>query len=186
VYFENWSGVQELDTLPCGNSFTANAGDAHIYGGEFEATVLLMQGLVLSGNAGYTHATIVSSDAGTGIMPGTRVQDVPDWTSSVSLAYRRSISNQLAVTALVENDYVGDRTDVTYSTNNLPSYDLTNLRAGVEGDRWKAVLFVKNLLNTRALLSDAPQLSVYIPTYNRVAVSQPLTIGIDLSYRFGR
>jgi iron complex outermembrane receptor protein len=185
VYFENWSGVQELDTLPCGNSFTANAGDAHIYGGEFEATVLLMQGLVLSGNAGYTHATIVSSDAGTGIMPGTRVQDVPDWTSSVSLAYRRSISNQLAVTALVENDYVGDRTDVTYSTNNLPSYDLTNLRAGVEGDRWKAVLFVKNLLNTRALLSDAPQLSVYIPTYNRVAVSQPLTIGIDLSYRFG-
>jgi outer membrane receptor protein involved in Fe transport len=140
--------------------------------------------LILSANSGYTNATIVSSSAG--VKPGTRVQDVPDWTSSVSLAYRHSMSNRLAFTALAENDYVGTRMDVTYGTNYLPSYDLTNLRAGVEGDQWKAVLFAKNLFNQRALLSDTPQLSVYIPTFNRIAVNQPLTIGIDLSYHFGR
>ncbi len=184
AYFENWNGVQEFIPLSCGFGFTGNAGDAHIYGGEFETTVLLTEGLILSANAGYTNATIVNSSAG--VKPGTRVQDVPDWTSSVSLAYRRSISNQLAFTALVENNYVGTRMDVTYATNYLPSYDLTNLRAGVEGDRWKAVVFAKNLLNQRALLSDTPQLSVYVPTFNRVAVNQPLTVGIDLSYHFGR
>ena len=186
AYFENWSGVQERVTLPCGYGFTGNAGDAHIYGGEFEARFLLAQGLILSANAGYTHAAIVSSGVGTGIAPGTRVQDVPDWTSSVSLAYRRSLSNQLTFTALLENDYVGTRTDATYATNHLPSYDLTNLRAGIERGRWKAVVFANNLLNTRALLSNSPQLSVYIPTFDRVAVSQPLTVGIDLSYHFGR
>jgi hypothetical protein len=42
------------------------------------------------------------------------------------------------------------------------------------------------MFNTRALLSNSPQLSVYIPTFDRIAVSQPLTVGIDLSYHFGR
>jgi outer membrane receptor protein involved in Fe transport len=186
AYFENWSGVQEFVALSCGFGFTGNAGDAHVYGGEFETNFLLTDGLILSANAGYSNATIVSSGVGTGIKPGTRVQDVPDWTSSVSLAYRRSISNQLAFTARVENDYVGTRMDVTYAANYLPSYDLTNIRAGVEGDRWRAVVFAKNVLNQRALLSDTPQLSVYVPTFNRIAVNQPLTIGIDLSYHFGR
>jgi iron complex outermembrane recepter protein len=184
AYFENWNGVQEFIPLSCGFGFTGNAGDAHIYGGEFETSFLLTERLILSANAGYTNATIVSSSAG--VKPGTRLQDVPDWTSSVSVAYRRNLSNRLAFSALAENDYVGTRMDVTYGTNYLSSYDLTNLRAGLEGDRWKAVLFAKNIFNQRALLSDTPQLSVYIPTFNRVAVNQPLTIGIDLSYHFGR
>ena len=67
----------------------------------------------------------------------------------------------------------------------MPAYDLTNFRMGLEGGRWAAVLFAKNLLNKRALLTDTNQgnVSLNIPTFDRVAVSQPLTLGIDLSYR---
>jgi outer membrane receptor protein involved in Fe transport len=35
----------------------------------------------------------------------------------------------------------------------LPSYDLLNLRWGVRGDRWEAALFVNNLTDESAFLS---------------------------------
>jgi iron complex outermembrane receptor protein len=186
VYYENWNGVQQSIPLGCGFAYQANAGDAHIYGAELEITAALASGLIASANAGYTHARIVSSDLlNAGIQPGTPIQDVPDWTSSQSLSYRHGLSNGLSFTARIENNYVGTRTDVSYAVNHLPSYDLTNLRAGVEGSRWAATLFAKNLLNKTILLNNITLLAVTLPTYNRSVESQPLTIGIDLTYRFG-
>ena len=95
------------------------------------------------------------------------------------------MTDQLALTARADNTYTGSRTDETYSVNQLPSYDLTNIRAGVDGGRWTAVLFVNNVADKRALLNNITQDAVNLPTYNRVAVSQPRTTGIDLNYRFG-
>jgi len=80
----------------------------------------------------------------------------------------------------------GSRTDETYSINQLPSYDLTNIRGGVDGGRWSAVLFVNNIADKRVLLNNITQDAVNLATYNRVAVSQPRTTGIDLNYRFGK
>jgi outer membrane receptor protein involved in Fe transport len=186
VYFENWSGLQQAVGLSCGFQYTGNLGDAHIYGAETEVNVLLMQGLLLSTNAGYTHATIAEAAKGTGILPGMPVQDIPLWTSSTSLAYRRSVGSNLAFTARVENNYVDGHIDVTSQINHLPPYDLTNLRTGFEGKHWTAVLFATNLFDRRALLSDtSQQINVTVPTFNRIAVNQPLTVGIDLSYRLG-
>jgi iron complex outermembrane receptor protein len=187
AYFENWSEVQQAVGLSCGFGYSGNLGDAHIYGAETEVNVLLAQGLLLSANAGYTHATIVETAKGTGVLPGSPVQNTPLWTSSASLAYRRDIGSDLAFTARIENNYVDGHIDVTSQVNHLPSYDLTNLRAGFEGKRWKAVLFATNLFNQRALLSDtSQQINLTVPIFNRIAVSQPLTIGIDLSYHLGR
>jgi hypothetical protein len=91
----------------------------------------------------------------------------------------------VAFTARVDNTYTGSRTDETYSINTLPPYDLTNLRTGLEGDRWTAVLFVNNLSDKRALLNNVTQDAVNLPTFNRIAVNQPRTVGIDLNYHFG-
>jgi outer membrane receptor protein involved in Fe transport len=186
AYFENWSGLQQSVGLSCGFSYTGNLSDAHIYGAETEVNVLLAQGLLLAANAGYTHATIVETAKGTGISPGSPVQDTPLWTSSASLAYRRNVGSDLAFTARIENNYVDGHIDVTSQVNHLPSYDLTNLRAGLEGSRWKAILFASNVFNQRALLSDtSQQINLTIPTFNRISVSQPLTVGIDLSFHLG-
>jgi hypothetical protein len=142
--------------------------------------------LIFSGNAGYAHAQIVKSNVlGVGIEPGTAVQEVPNWTSSASLAYRHTLTDQLALTARIENNYVGSRTDSTYAINQLSPYDLTNLRFGVLSNRWSATLYATNLLDKRALLNNVTQVSINLPTYNRVAVTQPLTVGIDLTYHFG-
>ena len=187
VYVENWGGMQQQISLPCGFFYQANVGEARIYGSELEINSALGPDFMLSANGGYTHATVASTTLpGAGITPGIRIQNVPDWTSSVSLAYRHRISNQLAFKARIENSYVGVRTDSTYAVNRLSSYDLTNIRAGVESDRWSAVLFARNVFNQRALLTNTTQISINIPTFNRVAVSQPLTVGVDFNYQFGR
>ena len=184
IYFEKWNGTQQNIPLPCGYPYTANAGVAHIYGAELEINALLMQGLVLSANGGYTHATFAVGSLEAGITPGTRVQDTPEHTVSASLAYRHDISEHLVLATRIENDYVGTRTDVTYAVNNLPSYDLTNLRLGVEDKQWSATLFARNLFNQRAILSNAFQINLNIPTFNREVITQPLTVGLDLRYHF--
>jgi outer membrane receptor protein involved in Fe transport len=79
---------------------------------------------------------------------------------------------------------VGNRTDETFFTNELPSYDLTNVRGGFQGDRWSAVLFVNNVTDKRALLNNITEAAANLATYNRVAINQPRTAGIDLNYKF--
>ncbi|MDB6084624.1 MAG: hypothetical protein JWN43_2505 [Gammaproteobacteria bacterium] len=187
LYFEKWSGVQQTNALSsCGYVYTANAGNAHVRGGELEIQAIVVPELTVSGNVGYTHAALVSSTLiNAGFGPGTAIQDVPQWTSSASIAYRHSLTDQLALTARADNTYVGSRTDETYSINTLPSYDLTNIRAGLDGGRWSAILFVNNVADKRALLNNITQDAVNLPTYNRVAVTQPRTVGVDLNYRFG-
>ena len=186
-YFESWIGVQQTNALsPCGYIYTANAGNAHVYGGELEIQAIVVRGLTVSANTTFSHAALVSSNLiDAGFNPGTPIQDVPRWSGSASIAYRHSLTDQLTFTARADNTYTGSRTDETYSVNTLSPYDLTNARAGVEGDRWSAVLFVNNLADKRAQLNNITQDAVNMPTYNRVAVSQPRTVGIDLNYKFG-
>jgi outer membrane receptor protein involved in Fe transport len=187
IYFEKWDGVQQTNALsPCGYIYTANAGNAHVRGGELEIQAIVVPELTVSGNVGYSHAALISSELiDAGFNPGTPIQDVPQWTSSASIAYRHSLTDQLALTARADNTYTGSRTDETFAINQLPSYDLTNIRAGLDGGRWSAILFVNNVADKRALINNITQDAVNLPTYNRVAVSQPRTAGIDLNYRFG-
>lgn len=184
VYFEKWAGTQQNVPLPCGYPYAANAGVAHIYGAEVEFNALLLTGLTFTANGGYTHATFVVGSLEAGIVPGTRVQDIPEHTLSAALVYRHPISDEYSLATHLENNYVGRRTDVTYAVNNLPSYDLTNLRFGIEADHWSAMMFARNVFNERAILTNAFQINLNIPTYNRSVVTQPLTVGLDLSYRF--
>jgi iron complex outermembrane receptor protein len=186
VYFADWKGIQQVIPLPCGYNFTANAGDAHIYGSEVELQALLVEGLTLSVNAGYTHARLVSSNvAGVGVNPGSSIQLVPEWTASQAIAYKHGLTNDLDLVARIENSYVGSHTDATFAINTVPAYDLTSIRGGVEGANWSAVLFVTNVFNNRVLLDNVTQISVNLPLYNRVTVGQPLTVGLDLTYHFG-
>jgi iron complex outermembrane recepter protein len=184
-YFENWQHIQQNIPLGCGFPFTGNAGDAHIYGAELEINALLVTGLVASINGSWNHAEYIAN-----AVPDTtideRLQEVPEVTAAASLNYRHGIMEGLAFIGRVENNYVGSRIDTTAQANFLPSYDLTNIRAGVEGSNWTAVLFVNNVTNKLALLTNSPAINVNVSTFNRTAVEQPLTFGIDLTYRMGR
>ena len=184
-YFENWQHIQQNIPLECGFPFTGNAGDAHIYGAELEINAVLVQGLVASVNGSWNHAEYIANAVPTTTID-ERLQEVPELTAAASLNYRHGITDGLAFIGRVENNYVGSRIDTTAQANYLPSYDLTNIRAGVEGSNWTAALFANNVTNRLALLTNSPAINVNVSTFNRTAVEQPLTFGIDLTYRMGR
>jgi outer membrane receptor protein involved in Fe transport len=183
-YFENWQHIQQNIPLGCGFPFTSNAGDAHIYGTELEMSAIVVQGLVASASASWLHSEYIAN-----AVPATtiddRVQNVPEITLSGSLAYRRPLNDYVALVTRVDNNYVGSRIDTTAQANYLPPYDLTNVRAGLEGNRWSANLFVNNVTNRLALLTNASAINVNVSTFNRTAMEQPLTFGLDLNFRFG-
>jgi len=184
AYFERWGATQQNVPLPCGYPYTANAGVAHVYGAELELNAILTRGLILSVAGTYTHATFAVGSLEASIAPGTRVQDVPDHTGSLALSYRHPLVHNLNYLLRADYTYVAARTDVTYALNHVPSYELTNVRAGVEGDHWTSALYVRNAFNERAILGDAFQLNINVPTFNRVVVAQPLTVGVDFTFRY--
>ena len=184
-YYENWTGVQQEIALSCGFPYNDNAGKARIYGSELEIHAIIVPGLVASTSFGYADAHLTQNVQETGEMSGNRLQDVPTWTGSATLAYTTDITDQMSFTAHIENDYVGTRRDATfYQQNDLPAYDLTNIRAGVEEEKWSAFLFMNNVFDKKAWIADNNSLSINVPTFNRVATNQPLTVGIDLGYHF--
>ena len=187
AYFERWNAVQQSNSLSsCGYVYTANAGDAQVYGGELEVNAVVVHDLDASANFSYSHSSLVSTSlVDAGFNPGTPVQQVPKWTGTLALSYRHNLTEELALTARAESTYVGSRTDATYAINTLPSYDLTNVRVGIDERRWSAVLFVNNVADKRAILNNITQAAVNLADYNRAAVNQPRTAGIDLNYRFG-
>jgi iron complex outermembrane receptor protein len=184
VYYEDWSNLQQQVAPGCGFKYTTNAGKAKVYGAELEATFVIVPGLVLSQNVGYTHATNSTTVPQAGVTSGERLLDVPEVTANTILSYRYPLVGTMNLVASVNNSYVDSIQDITFARNTLPSYDLVNTRVGVVSDRWSVLLFVDNLTDKRALLSDTGALSANISILNRVATNQPRTIGADLNYRF--
>ena len=184
VYYEEWSNVQQQVAPGCGFKYTANAGKATVKGAELEVTVLLAPGLLLSQNMGYTDATNSTTVPLAGVVSGDRLLDVPQWTANTSLSYTYPLPNSLNLMARINNSYVDSIQDITFGRNSLPPYDLVNGRVGVEQQNWSAALFVDNLTNKMALLSDTGALSANVPIFNRIATNQPRTIGVDFTYRF--
>ena len=189
LFFEDWKNIQ-LEELPAGYPLFDNANSAHIYGGELELRAAATRNLTAAASAGYTHATLAETTHG--FIAGQLLPDVPKFTGTVSLNYHAPLSDKYEFNSRLENTYTGSRVDLgTYNgvVNDtqapLASYDLTNLRAGVNSeDGWGATLFVNNLTNKHAYLENVAELSLPNGSYNRAATNQPRTVGVDVSYRF--
>jgi iron complex outermembrane recepter protein len=183
VYYENWGGIQQIVTETCGNTYNANAGTAHIYGGELELKFRLSQELTLSNAAGYTHADIASVVPGASFVVGQRIQDVPEWTNTTTLAFHHAITDQYTVNLNASNEYVGNMVDPSYNpVTPVPSHDFVNLRAGVSMNHLSATFFVNNLTDKRAYLGDPAEISFFVPAIDRVTTNQPRTFGLELNY----
>lgn len=198
-YLENWEHP-EIATNLAGLGLTANGGDARIYGMDAQLDGLLGRGWSVQLNGGYTHARFVQSSAITGFPAGATMPDTPTVTASAILHWTQDLQNGLSLFGSLEEDYVGSRLDAPYGENitlddindllvHLPAYSLVNLNLGVQsrgnehGD-WTASLFVHNLTNNSVLLDPQPQIVLQTTAFSRYTITQPLTIGLDVSYRF--
>jgi iron complex outermembrane recepter protein len=197
VYFEDWDNPQLL-TDANGFGYTVNGSKAKIYGAEAELKALLTSELTLSINGSYDHAFFEESNPGSGFLAGMAVPDTPEVTSSQTLTYKVPLGNGMTFLGVLQNNFVGSRIDIPYGLTlsiyggttqgaivHLNSYDLTNLRFGVQQNNWSVVAFVDNVLNKRVLLDPQPQIDIALSSFQRYTVNQPLTAGVDLNYKFG-
>jgi len=189
-YYINWSNEQQLVNQSCGYPVTANTGTAHSFGPEVEVSAKILDNLSLSVSGTYTDAQLdkvsaAVTTADSQIAKGTPILDVPKYTSSIALAYVRTLNADFDFTARISDSYVGPQTDISYGYHNLEPYNLANLRTGLVGTHWSGYLFVDNLTDKRAALGiNTTSVAWLTPSTTRVATNQPRTIGIDVNYRF--
>jgi len=190
LYYEKWSNVQLLE-LPNDYLLSDNGGTAKVTGGELEIRAALGAGFQLGVSGGYTQATLTPGIHYT-IQPYDKLPDVPTHTADFNLTYEHALTDKYHFTARVDNTYVASRLDLTFppgfgtgELTSLPSYDLTNIRAGIHSSSgWGAALFANNVFNKQASLENMTELTLTNASFNRVITNQPLTIGADLTYSF--
>jgi iron complex outermembrane receptor protein len=191
VYYEDWSNIQ-LEALPGDWALNINGNKATIYGGEIETHAILGGGFQLDVAGGYTHAWV---DPGPHwqITPRNKLSDVAPVNGNIGVSYSKDLTANYTLTARLEDAYVGQRYSLAFpfgfSLNGkyipLPGYSLANVRVGVRStDGWGAALFVNNLFNKHAQLESLFQETLPSASFNRIVTNQPLTAGVDLTYRF--
>lgn len=157
-------------------SVTQNADKASSKGAELEFLTLLTEGLTWAVNVGYVDSKFDDyenavlkgeTNGNTNIIDvsGQVLPRTPKWTFNTSLEYDFTlggsdafvrgeytyIDNQFsdieAIGSLVGETIFGDPFNLPSYPYQIPSYDLVNLYAGIEGRSWRILVFAKNVLD---------------------------------------
>ncbi|MET3493987.1 TonB-dependent receptor [Variovorax boronicumulans] len=183
VFRVNIDDQQISQSLGAGAEVTRNAGKSRHQGVELDAAYLLPAGWQVSTSLSYLDAKFRSySDPATGAnYAGNRVPFAPNRIFSAAIQKRHLLDNGLQLVGRAEVSHVGD---IYYDTANrlkAKAYSLLNLRVGLEGTRWSASLWARNVTN-RKYIKDA---GVNPLTFaNQVAFGAPRTVGLDLAVKF--
>ena len=194
VFRINWDKIQQTVLLACGFPFLANAGAARSQGAEIDINARVIDDLTLEFSAGYDDAKFTETVSGVLFQSGDRIPQVPRESAQLGADYEFPISNDIAGFAHADYRYVGN----SWSTNNAltnpatgrvvplirPSYRIADLRGGIKYGKTEYALYIKNLTNEYANLSDTNAISLQATGQSRVAISPPRTIGLEFRYRY--
>ncbi len=168
VYHMIWEDIQLQANDP--NIFTlgvVNFPEAEINGVEANFDLLPGRGWEVSGSLGWNDAEISKSSVlfegsanETAVTEGTQLPLMPDWKTSLSVQYtlQREIWGGSPYLR-VDHTYQGEGTSSLEGLQSiifvnpvriLPSYTITNLRFGIDGEDWSAGLFLDNAFDERA------------------------------------
>ena len=178
VFMVDVSGLQStiFDPSVVNLFFSDNAADAEIYGIEGDFVYFTMNDLMLSGAFSLLDTEITKSLVPTGdVIVGQELAFAPGFQGNLSARKEWGLSagNTGFWQAQVN---VSDR---SYSDIMAPnraqqdSYSLVNVRAGIDSNDWTAEIYVDNLFDERAELSNT-----FVFDRQRIAVVRPTTIGL--------
>ena len=201
VYDIHWNGIQEGVNDACGNTYTANAGNAVSAGFDLKAEALLSDRLSMALSLGYidvqyTHTLIAPG----GILIADRgavlggVPSVPaPWSGTLTVRYEwvlaSNVTGYVRVDDTVHSHNPGPFTeldprytyyDPRYSAD--PATDLLNPQLGLKWSALDLKLLVTNALNQHPdlqLFADAPG-STLVYAYTL----QPRTLGLTANWTF--
>jgi iron complex outermembrane receptor protein len=191
IYYEDWRHVQ-LEAFPNDWALNINGNYAHIYGADIDTRADLGAGFEIEVTAGYLYEYL---DGGPHwvIAPIHKLPDVAPVNGTAALDYSKPLGSSYTFTARLETTYTGPRYSISFPNPyeftgtylQLPSYTLSNIRAGVKfHDTLSATAFVNNVTNKHAQLESMFTENEPQPSFTRIETNQPLTAGVDLNYRF--
>ena len=187
VYYIKWSDVQQGETLPCSYQITENAGGAVVHGGELEIDSIVARHLQLSGGVGYTKAVLDADAPNLGGLKGQQLENVPLWNANASAKYLFTPMSGYDAFLRADGQYVGesypdfDRTDpATFQR----AYAIMDLRSGLIHDAWEADLYMTNVFDKQAALSEFLSDNYSATTRVRMFTNQPRTTGLSLRWKF--
>jgi outer membrane receptor protein involved in Fe transport len=191
LYYEDWHNIQ-LEAYPDDWAFNINGQHATIYGADIDINARLGAGFDLQLSGGYLNDWL---DGGPhwDIVPVNKLPEVAHENGTVALNYTAALSDSLLFTAKLENTYTGQRYSLAFPEPYTPygayvrmaAYDLTNIRAGIRSDDgWSVALFINNVFNKHAQLESLYTENLGSAAFNQVVTNQPLTGGVNLSYKF--
>jgi outer membrane receptor protein involved in Fe transport len=182
----DWNDMQQRQGLACGFTLNVNAGEAELSGAEFEIDFRLTDSTRVLLGLGYVDSEFTDNGGLSTVTPGQEIQNVPNLTWSAALDQDFRLGD---IPAFLHFDYA--YTDDSLSGNNnptmplhRPSFEIVNLRIGVELGAGTFTLFAKNIFDEAANYADIPPLGVQTPGRPRIVVNQPRTFGLEWRRQF--
>jgi outer membrane receptor protein involved in Fe transport len=187
VFHIDWRKIQLQAVIGGLNQFV-NGGTARSDGVEWNFAYLPINGLTLNFNGAYTHAYLTqATPASVNGEVGDRLPAVPLVASAVSAEYERSLFGDYSGFAGADWRFTGSR----YSNftavgprQNMPSFNIFDLRAGVKTRAWTFALYAKNVGNRVAINYVQPEaLSGGLGPQSAVLYA-PRTVGATITADF--
>jgi iron complex outermembrane receptor protein len=196
LYLMPWHDLQTLVFDPnicASSSFTANVGNARVYGSESEVKYQVNKAWSFDIMASYNDSHVLTDNFGASgfqVVPGERLPYVPYFNWSTNTRYEAPLRDTLHWYGQYDAEHKGDMwNEITANGENglprvlQPGYTVMNLRFGLsEIERhWLAEAYITNLTNKNAV--------IYTNEGNfdlRYTRNEPRVFGIRLSYRFGK
>ena len=184
IFMVDVSGLQStiFDPSIVNLFFSDNAADAEIMGFEGDFIYFADNGIILSGAFSLLETEITKSLIPTAdVVVGSELAFAPGFQGNLSA--RKEWGMDGGNTGFWQIQYV--RSDKSYSDIMAPNkaeqarYSMANFRAGVDSDSWVAEMYVDNLTDERAEISNT-----FVFDRQRVAVVRPMTVGLRYRLKF--
>lgn len=185
AFYIDFDNIQQNVQLQCGFQFVGNFGAARSQGVEFELNSQVTDNLTVGLNIGYTDAEFTETVTGVAV-DGEPLQQVPELTASFNAQHiTPGLWNGYDLVSRIDASYVDESISRVNSTERVrDAYEQVNLRFGLTNDKHRFTLFVRNLTDEIANLSDNRSLAAETPGRPRFVISRPRTIGLEYGTAF--
>jgi iron complex outermembrane receptor protein len=187
IFDIDWRNIQLSATIN-GLSGIVNGGEARSSGVEWDFGYVPLRGLTLNFNGAYTDAHLTeATPASVGGEVGDRLPGAPLWGISTSADYKRPILGEYSGFVGIDWRFTGDRySDFIVGSPRpiIPSFNVLDLRAGVETRRWSITVYAKNVANKIAINYVLPETSAGGNGLQDAALYPPRTVGATLTAKF--
>jgi len=186
AFHVNWKDIQLIEVVG-GFGINANGGTARTQGLEWTFGYVPVRGLKFQWIGAFTEANLTSPSTTLNALSGAPLPYAPKWSTSLDGQYEWPAFAGYKGFVGATWSYVGSRNSDFSSSPaappvDLPSYNTTAARLGLENDRYRVMLYGKNLSNANGITDYNSALGG--SPYSAISVIQPRTVGLALSAKF--